>query len=48
VQATPAGELFKSVSYGIPGGRQPALDTTIGVDDRWSVIAFVQSLGARR
>ena len=48
VQAAPSGELFKSVSYGIPGGRQPALDTTIGVNDRWSVIAFVQSLGARR
>jgi mono/diheme cytochrome c family protein len=48
VQAAHAGELFKSVSYGVPGGRQPALDTTIGVNDRWSVIAFVQSLGARR
>jgi mono/diheme cytochrome c family protein len=48
VQAAPAGELFKSVSYGVPGGRQPALDTTIGVGDRWSVVAFVQSLGVRR
>ena len=48
VQAAPSGELFKSVSYGVPGGRQPALDTTIGVNDRWSVIAFVQSLEARR
>ncbi len=48
VQAAPAGELFKSVSYGVPGGRQPALDTTIGAGDRWSVVAFVQSLGVRR
>ena len=48
VQTAPAGELFKSVSYGIPGGRQPALDTTITVADRWSVLAFVHSLGARR
>ncbi len=48
VQAAHAGELFKSVSYGVPGGRQPALDTTIDVNDRWSVIAFAQSLGPRR
>jgi mono/diheme cytochrome c family protein len=48
VQAAPAGELFKTVSYGIPGGRQPPLDTTVTVNDRWSVIAFVQSLGIRR
>jgi mono/diheme cytochrome c family protein len=48
VQATAAGQLFKNVSYGIPGGRQPALDTTITVADRWSVVAFVQSLGVRR
>jgi len=47
VQAAPAGELFKSVSYGIPGGRQPALETTVTVTDRWSVIAFVRSLGVR-
>jgi hypothetical protein len=40
--------LFKSVSYGIPGGRQPPLETTITIDDRWSVVAFVQSLGLRR
>jgi mono/diheme cytochrome c family protein len=48
VQAAHPGELFKSVSYGIPGGRQPALDTTIDIGDRWSVVAFVQSLGGRR
>jgi len=47
VQSKPDGELFKSVSYGVPGGRQPALDTTIAIDDRWHVIAFVKSLGNR-
>lgn len=47
VQSTFEGELFKSVSYGIPGGRQPALETTITIEDRWHVIAFVKSLGIR-
>jgi len=47
VQSKPAGELFKSISYGIPGGRQPALDTTVTIDDRWHVVAFVKSLGTR-
>jgi mono/diheme cytochrome c family protein len=47
VQSKPVGELFKSVSYGILGGRQPPLDTTIPIDDRWNVVAFVKSLGLR-
>ena len=47
VQSKVNGKLFKSVSYGVPGGRQPALDTTITIDDRWHVIAFVKSLGNR-
>ena len=47
VQSKVKGELFKSVSYGVPGGRQPALHTTISVDDRWHVVAFVKSLGNR-
>jgi len=47
VQSKLAGELFKSISYGIPGGRQPALDTTITINDRWHVVAFVKSLGVR-
>ncbi len=47
VQTKPAGELFKSVSYGIPGGRQPALHTTVSRDDRWRVVAYVKSLGLR-
>jgi mono/diheme cytochrome c family protein len=47
VQSMPEGSLFKEISYGIPGGRQPALATTIAVNDRWNVIAFVKSLGLR-
>ena len=47
VQSKPDGNLFKSVSYGIPNGRQPALQTTVTIDDRWHVIAFVKSLGNR-
>ena len=46
VQSKTQGELFKSISFGIPDGRQPALDTTITADDRWHIIAFVQSLGS--
>jgi mono/diheme cytochrome c family protein len=48
VQSMPAGQLFKEISFGIPGGRQPALDTTIAVKDRWYVIAYVKSLGLRK
>jgi mono/diheme cytochrome c family protein len=47
VQNSPHTELFRTVSYGIPGGRQPALNTTITVNDRWSVVAYVKSLGLR-
>jgi len=47
VQSKADGELFKTISYGIPGGRQPALNTTVTIDDRWHVIAFVKSLGMR-
>ena len=47
VQAKLDGELFKSVSYGVPGGRQPPLQTTITIEDRWHVVAFVKSLGTR-
>jgi mono/diheme cytochrome c family protein len=47
VQSSPPGELFKSISYGIPDGRQPPLHSTIIQEDRWKVIAFVKSLGPR-
>ncbi|MGD8741014.1 MAG: c-type cytochrome [Desulfobacterales bacterium] len=47
VQGSPAGVLFKNVSYGIPDGRQPPLHATITIDDRWKAVAFVKSLGTR-
>jgi mono/diheme cytochrome c family protein len=47
VQDSPAGVLFKNISYGIPDGRQPPLHATITVDDRWKVVAFIKSLGVR-
>jgi mono/diheme cytochrome c family protein len=48
VQTRSAGELFHEISYGIPGGRQPALATTIDITERWQVVAYVQSLGTRK
>lgn len=47
VQQLSPGVLFKEISYGIPGGRQPALATTISAPDRWRIIAFIKSLGTR-
>jgi hypothetical protein len=47
VQQMAVGTLFKEISYGIPGGRQPALATTIAAHQRWQIIAYVKSLGAR-
>lgn len=44
VQSMPVGMLFKEISFGIPNGRQPALATTMSVNDRWNVIAYVKSL----
>ncbi len=48
VQGQSEGKLFKTVSYGVPDGRQPALHFIITVEDRWRVVAFVKSLGARK
>lgn len=45
-ELTPS-DLFNEVSYGLPGGRQPPLATTVSVNDRWRVIAYVKSLGLR-
>ncbi len=48
VQQESEGQMFQHISYGIGGtGRQPALATTISVEDRWKIIAFVKSLGLR-
>ena len=47
VQGSPTGVLFKNISYGVPDGRQPPLHSTITVDDRWKVVAYLKSLGVR-
>jgi mono/diheme cytochrome c family protein len=47
VQSSPAGVLFRNVSFGVPDGRQPPLHATIPIDDRWKVVAYVKSLGTR-
>lgn len=47
VQTKPDGALFKSISYGVPNGRQPPLATTIAVPDRWQIIAFLKSLSVK-
>jgi mono/diheme cytochrome c family protein len=44
----PEGELFQSISYGTPNGRQPPLASTIDVLDRWRIIAYLKSLGPRK
>jgi len=48
VQDMPEGVIFKEVSFGKPGGRQPPLATTITVEDRWKIIAYIKSLGVRK
>ena len=48
VQSLPEGILFQNVSYGVQGGRQPALASTIRVLERWRIIAYVKSLGIRK
>ena len=47
VQAMADGTLFREISYGKPGGRQPPLATTISMSDRWQIIAYLKSLGPR-
>ena len=49
VQEMGDGVLFKHISYGAGGsGRQPALDTTVRIIDRWNVIAYIKSIGVRK
>jgi len=48
VQTLPEGLIFQEISYGIPDGRQPALATTISIEDRWKIIAYIKSLGIRK
>ena len=47
VQNSSEGSLFKEISYGIEGKRQPPLATTISPTGRWEIIAYVKSLGVR-
>jgi mono/diheme cytochrome c family protein len=47
VQTRIEGALFQEISYGKPGGRQPALATTVSITERWQVIAYIKSLGLR-
>jgi mono/diheme cytochrome c family protein len=47
VQSLPEGVHFKEISYGIAGGRQPPLATTIAVEERWQIIAYLKSLDVR-
>jgi mono/diheme cytochrome c family protein len=48
VLAKSDGELFKVISYGTPQGTRPALATTVDVQDRWRVIAYIKSLEPRQ
>ena len=49
VQELMDGVLFQHISYGAGSdSRQPALATTIRIDDRWSVIAYIKSIGVRK
>lgn len=45
VQNLADGKLFHEISYGIPGGRQPALASTIAPNERWQIIGYIKSLG---
>ena len=47
VQSMTDADLYREISFGKPGGRQPPLATTISRQDRWQVIAYLKSLGAR-
>ena len=48
VQGQQPGVLFKTISYGLPGGRQPPLKGTIRTVDRWKAVAYIKSLGLRK
>jgi hypothetical protein len=48
VQAMSEGEMFRVISYGIPGGgKQPALQATITAQHRWHIVSYVKSLSVR-
>ena len=45
VRAMPAGHLFHVVTFG--SGRMPAYASQVAVADRWSIVAYVQTLQRR-
>ncbi len=47
IQAQTDGEIFKTISYGSMNGRHPALATTIAIPERWTITAYIKSLGER-
>ncbi len=47
IQSLSMGKIFHEISYGVPGGRQPALATTISIEERWQIVGYIQSLGLR-
>lgn len=47
IQSLPDGVIFQEISYGKPGGRQPALATTISIDERWRIVTYIKSLDTR-
>ncbi len=49
IQDQSSGYLFQHISYGIGGsGRQPALATTVSIEQRWEIIAYIKSLGTKK
>jgi mono/diheme cytochrome c family protein len=49
VQELADGVMFQHISYGAGSkSRQPALATTVRIDDRWNVIAYIKSIGVRK
>jgi mono/diheme cytochrome c family protein len=46
VRAMPAGRLFHVITYG--SGRMPSYASQLPADDRWSIVAYVQTLQQRQ
>ena len=46
VRAMPPGRLFHVVTFG--SGRMPAYASQVPAADRWSIVAYVQTLQGRR
>ena len=45
IQEQAEGQLFQHISYGVGGsGRQPALHSTIQIDNRWAIVAYIRAL----